>query len=109
MGEGTTLSNGIEQETISPLDLMTASVDLSFGWLPTPRDRVNEMTIGIGKHIGLGWFYGRPDELGNYQVGGLVFHFGLGLGSPFSFSEIEPDPNRPFSDFSNLELYYECP
>jgi RHS repeat-associated protein len=108
MGKGTTLSSGIEQETSAPLDAVGASVDLAIGMLPTSQDTVYEISFGIGKHLGLGWIYGRPDQMGNFQVGGVVFHFGLGVGSSISFSQTLPDPNRPFRDFSNLELSFEC-
>ena len=81
------------------------------GILPSPRDNVYEYGLGIGKHLGIGHFYGNPDVKGDYQVGGLAIHFGLGFGSPFFISETLPDPNRPFSNFSVLELYYnnDCP
>jgi hypothetical protein len=50
--------------------------------------------------------------LGNYQIGGLALHIGIGLGLPVLYlSQTLPDqnPDRPFSDLSDLDLHYTAP
>ncbi len=106
MGEGVTITRGgNEQKTISPLTLWGGSIDIYIGIPPDPCDTVYEYGLGLGKHIGAGHVYARPDSEGNYQVQGLVLHIGIGLGSPFFFTETLPDPNRPFRNLMNKKLY----
>lgn len=110
MGKGTTTPRGgNEQKTISPLTFFGGSIDIYIGVIPTSKDTVYEHGLGIGKHLGVGHFYARPDLRGNFQAQGLVFHFGMGLGSPVFFSETLPDPNRPFSNLMDKELYFTNP
>jgi len=106
MGEGVTITRARnEQKTISPLTLWGGSIDIYIGIPPDPCDTVYEYGLGLGKHIGAGHVYARPDSEGNYQVQGLVLHIGVGLGSPFFFTETLPDQNRPFSNLINKQSY----
>jgi RHS repeat-associated protein len=86
---GTTTSGGIEQETMTFFNLVGGSFDIYIGALPSPCERSYEVGLGLGRHLGIGYFYGRPDVFGNYQVGGLVLHIGLGVGTPIYFTGTE--------------------
>lgn len=43
---------------------------------------VVEIGFGLGQHLGVGFYFFEPDALGNPTKGGIVFHFGLGIGTP---------------------------
>ena len=82
-GQGTTTSTeGVEQETATFFNLVGASLDIYIGRLPSPCDVTGEIGFGLGRHLGAGYFFGRPDAAGDMEVGGLVFHFGIGVGTP---------------------------
>jgi RHS repeat-associated protein len=100
---------GGQQKTISPLTLVGGSIDISIGVLPGPADTIYEYGLGLGKHLGIGHFFGRQNKEGNFEVGGITFHLGVGLGAPIFFSTTLPDPNRPFSNLMDIELYYDNP
>jgi len=95
LGRGQTISKGAEQKTITFFDLGGASIDIQIGWLPSPSDITSEIGFGLGKYLGIGYFFGRPDALGNMEVGGIVFHFGLGVGSPAYISGTFPEGVDP--------------
>jgi hypothetical protein len=84
LGRGQNQCDGAYQKTRS-LDLVGASLDLQIGWQPPSGTDYNEMSIGLGKHLGVGFFYGNPDFWG-YQSGGIALHFGLGLGLPLNIT-----------------------
>jgi RHS repeat-associated protein len=107
IGRGVTISEGIEQKTLSPLTLGGTSIDISIGSLPSPKDFVYSYGLGVSKHLGISHFYGRPDPRGRYEVGGLTIHIGVGFGAPFFASQTFPDSNIMFSDLSDKELYFE--
>ena len=95
LGRGQTISKGAEQKTISFFDLGGASIDILIGWQPSPSDMTSEIGFGLGKYSGIGYFFGRPDAFGNMEVGGIVFHFGLGIGSPAYISGTFPEGDNP--------------
>ncbi len=90
LGKGVEVSNGIEQYTVTPLDAVGASVNLYIGSLP-PSDAVTgEIYLGLSDHLGVGYFFANPDSMGNMQSGGIIFHFGIGLGSPVGMAGTMP-------------------
>jgi hypothetical protein len=92
LGNGKSISDGGCQKTRS-LDLVGGSLDLQIGsLLPSGMDS-GEMSLGLGRHLGLGFFYGNPDLWG-YQSGGIVFHFGLGLGLPINFTHTNGETSK---------------
>jgi len=89
--EGRSISNGIEQQTLSFVNLIGVSFDIHIGCLPTARDAVGEIGFGLGDYLGLGFFFARPDSMGGFDVGGLVLHLGIGVGSPVHLSATMPE------------------
>jgi len=82
-GQGaTTSTEGVEQETVTFFNLVGASLDMYIGSLPNPCDLTGEIGFGLGRHLGAGYFFGRPDAASDMEVGGLVLHFGIGVGTP---------------------------
>ena len=110
MAEGVSWEiRGNERETMSPLTLVGGSLDINIGALPAPSDTVYEYGLGLGKHLGFGYFFGRPDSRGRFDVGGLALHLGFGIGFPIYLTITQPERNRPFSNLMEKELFYEKP
>jgi RHS repeat-associated protein len=82
------------QRTAS-LDAVGKSIDVQIGWLPGPNELTTEISFGLGRHLGVGFFF-TLDDLGQYDRGGLVFHFGLGIGSPINIIGTFPEGVDPF-------------
>jgi len=76
-------------------DLGGGSIGLSIGILPSSNDIVSEIGLGLGKYLSIGYFFGDPDHSGNMQVGGLVFNFGIGIGTPVYISGTFPEGVDP--------------
>jgi RHS repeat-associated protein len=95
LGMGHTISKRLEQKTITFFDLGGASIDIQIGWLPSVSDITSEIGFGLGKYLSIGYFFGRPDAFGSMEVGGIVFHFGLGVGSPAYISGTFPEDVDP--------------
>jgi len=89
--KGTTTSGGIEQETMTFFNLVGESFDIYVGKLPSPCERSYELGF-VGRHLGIGYFYSRPDVFGDYQDFGLVFHFGIGINTPIPIYATETAP-----------------
>ena len=87
--KGVTISDGVEQKTRN-LDVVGGSLDVQIGFLPTSEDTTVELSVGLGKHGGVGVFFGRPDSNGEMEVGGVALHFGAGLGSPVDVTVTQP-------------------
>jgi RHS repeat-associated protein len=94
-GEGFEICEGIEQKTLTFFDLGGASINLYLGILPSSEDLASEIGLGLGKYLGIGHFFGNPDAVGNMQFGGIVFHFGLGVGTPVYISGTFPEGVDP--------------
>ncbi len=90
MGEGKTISNGIEQKTFTIFDLVGASIDINIGILPTDNDLVAEFGFGLGDFLGIGFFFARPNAFGSFDIGGITIHIGLGVGLPVYISGTLP-------------------
>jgi len=116
MFEGTQRSRRgtYRKPVLAPTTLFSGSFDIHLGAHPDPY---RETTVEIGL-TGLG--RGGLLSLGRYDIvdeaglssnrGGIAIHIGIGLGLPLGYvSRTLPDPNRPFSDLSQLELYWTCP
>lgn len=96
-GDGFEINKGNEQKTLSLFDLGGASINLYLGKLPRSKDLVSEIGLGLGRHLGIGYFFGNPDKLGNMQFGGLLIHIGLGIGTPVFISGTFPEGSDPFA------------
>jgi RHS repeat-associated protein len=108
MAEGASWEiGGNDSKTFTPLTLVGGSLDINIGALPAPSDTIYEYGLGLGKHLGLGYFFGRPDSLGRFDIGGLAIHVGFGIGAPFNLTITSPETNRSFSNFAGKELYYD--
>jgi len=95
LGDGFEICDGVEQKTLSAFDLGGGSVNLYLGKLPTSDDVVSEIGLGLGRHLGVGHFFGNPDALGNMQFGGIVLHIGLGIATPVHISGTFPEGVDP--------------
>ncbi len=76
---GSSIQNGFVQKTRN-LDLIGASLDLQIGTQLSPWEESYEVSIGIGRHLGIGLLYDKSID----DPIALVFHFGIGLGLFFS-------------------------
>jgi RHS repeat-associated protein len=87
LSAGITLERGgMIRNTLTAFTVGGASLDISIGALPSASDNVLEIGLGLGDYLGIGFFYGRPNSIGNFDIGGLVFHVGIGLGTPVYIS-----------------------
>jgi hypothetical protein len=95
LGDGFEICEGVEQKTLSFFDLGGGSVNIYIGKVPKPDDLVTEIGLGLGRHIGVGHFFGDPDASGSMQFGGLVFHLGFGIATPVHMSTTFPEGVDP--------------
>jgi RHS repeat-associated protein len=82
LGVGTQTSiGGDERTTVSAIDLVGSSLDIQLGDQPAKQDVVGEFGIGLGEHLGIGFYCFEASSVG-CSKGGAVMHLGIGLGSP---------------------------
>ncbi|MDD5449561.1 MAG: toxin TcdB middle/N-terminal domain-containing protein [Candidatus Omnitrophica bacterium] len=105
-GRAVSLITGEEQQTKSLLNVGGGSLDISLGIMPESSEKVVEYGGSVGV-FSIGMFLGRPNVLGEPQVGGIAFHVGFGLDSPIYISETGPIESVVKRPLSSLRLYYE--
>ena len=105
-GEGTVMNRGGgEQRSYSPLTLVGVSLDIQLGLIPPPTQTTYEYGLGLGSHLGVGYFATEPNAYGNSEYGGVVLHIGPSFGSPIYGSWTDP-VDFGVSISPNKELYW---
>ena len=90
---GVEISDGSERPVKTFFQFGGASLDLFLGVLPDPEDKLVEIGFGLGSHGGIGCVFGAPNHAGDFQVGGITFHIGIGFGLPVTISFAGPARN----------------
>jgi RHS repeat-associated protein len=109
-GEQTSLGGKYIQRLESDDTWLSGSLDIYIGKKLDPyKDTVYEAGVtglGRGGLISVGALQNTESS----GISGIAIHIGVGAGVPFLYTSVtHPDLNRPFSDFSNLELYWTAP
>ena len=86
-GKGNTVSLDGNQEnnSYSPT-LFGMSYDLMIGSIPDRNESYVEMYGGLSKHTSVGVY----DKPGTDDIGGIILHIGIGVGSPYGASVTDP-------------------
>jgi RHS repeat-associated protein len=86
-GNGSVIdSSGNEAKSLSLLTLVGSSIDINLGDQPNADTVSAEIGIGLGSHLGIGFYFFGDDA----QYGGISIHIGLSIGSPIYISATIP-------------------
>jgi len=86
--------SGAQQATLELGSIAGGSIDINIGSLPDKSDVVASMNIGLGKHLGVSFFY-TVNQYNVYDHGGIALHVGFGLALPFTVSGTMPEGVYP--------------
>lgn len=94
------------QQTATFYNLVGSSFNINIGWLPSSRDLISKIGIGLGDYLGIGYFFGKPNSRGDFEVGGISINIGIGLGTPIYIGATYP-LDSPIRNIPIDNLYYE--